>query len=41
MIVVICPTAQGKMCTTGNWRMAGMRTILAKSLRAQQSNPEY
>jgi hypothetical protein len=22
MIVVICPTAQGKMCTTGNLRMA-------------------
>jgi hypothetical protein len=26
MIVVICPTAQGKMCTTGSLRMAGMHS---------------
>ena len=25
MIVVICPTTQAKMCTTGSLRMAGMR----------------
>ena len=37
MIVVICPTTQAKMCTTGSLRMAGMRScdsfhVIASSL---------
>jgi hypothetical protein len=27
MIVVICPTAQEEMCTTGSLRMAGMQAV--------------
>jgi hypothetical protein len=32
-IVVICPTAQEKMCTTGSLRMAGMRDAVSASFR--------
>jgi hypothetical protein len=41
-IVLICPTAQGKMCTTGSLRMAGMRASLSTSLRGatRRSNPD-
>ena len=38
-IVLICPTAQGKMCTTGSLRIAGMRTALSTSLRARATCP--
>jgi hypothetical protein len=33
MIVVICPTTQEEMCTTGSLRMAGMRCSLRSSFR--------
>ena len=38
-IVLICPTAQEKMCTTGSLRIAGMRTALSTSLRARATCP--
>jgi hypothetical protein len=39
MVVLICPTAQGKMCTTGILRMASMR-IARNSLRVIASASE-
>ena len=42
-MVLICPTAQEEMCTTGSLRMAGMRShdslhVIASGTR---SNPDF
>jgi hypothetical protein len=42
MIVVICPTTQEEMCTTGSLRMAGMRItrLSPRHCERKRSNPE-